>query len=85
MTMREYYLQVKAFELAEVDRAYYIHLQAFQNMRAGGQKKTGRGKTKPAYTKFHQFFNYRKAIDETVNKGKKRSGLLEKYVRREEG
>ena len=85
MTMREYCLQVKAFELSEVDEVYHIHLQAFQNMRAGGQKKVGKGKTKPAYTRFRQFFNYEKAVKEILHKGQKGNGLLEKYMRREDG
>lgn len=83
MTMQEYCLHVKAFELEEIDRVYHIHLQAFQNMRAGGQKKAGRGKTKPAYTRFRQFFDYKKAVSEVLHKEKKHSRLLEKYTRRE--
>ena len=82
MTIREYNLHIKAVNLAEIDKLYHIHMQAFQNMRAGGQKKAGKGKSKPAYSRFNQFFDYRKAVKE-VKKKEKGNGLLERYKRLE--
>lgn len=82
--MREYNIQMKAVELAEVDKLYHIHMQAFQNVRAGARKKVGKDKEKPAFPKFRQFFDYEDAVNRIVKKKKKSkfSSLMDYYRRK---
>lgn len=84
MTLREYNIHMRALDLAEVDRLYHIHMQAFQNVRAKAQKKVGRGKAKPAFSRFRQFFDYEKELRK-LQKEKKRSRYsdLMDYYRQE--
>ena len=74
---------MKAVELAEVDKLYHIHMQAFQNVRAGARKKVGKDKEKPAFPKFRQFFDYEDAVSRIMKKKKKSkfSGLMDYYRR----
>lgn len=64
MTIREYEIRVKALRLKEVDKDYRIHMQAFLNYSVQAQRKAGKNKTKPVYSKFKKFFDYEKAIRE---------------------
>lgn len=82
--MREYNIQMKAVELAEVDKLYHIHMQAFQNVRAGARKKAGKNKEKPAFPRFRQFFDYEDAVNMVMKRKKKSkfSGLMDYYRRK---
>ena len=54
LTIPEYQLMCKAYELAEVDRANERHQLAWLTVSAGATKKDGR----PVYKKFKNFFDY---------------------------
>ena len=54
LTIPEYQMLIKAYELAEVDRANVRHQQAWLTVSAGATKKDGR----PVYKKFKDFFDY---------------------------
>lgn len=69
MTLREYEIRIKALRLREVDKDYRVHMQAFLNYSVQAQKKAGKNKTRPVYSKFKKFFDYEKAIKEA--KGEK--------------
>jgi hypothetical protein len=53
---------MEAVRLKQVDMDYRNHLQAFLNFSVKAQKKTGKHKSKPVYTRFKKFFDYDKAI-----------------------
>lgn len=68
LTIPQYALMMKAAALKQVDLDYRNHLQAWLNFAAKAERKAGKGKTRPVYTTFQKFFNYRKAVEE-VDKG----------------
>ena len=70
LTIAEYKLLMDGVRLKEIDKDYRNHLQAFLNFSVRAEKKTGKGKSKPVYTKFKQFYDYEKEL-EKVNKKKK--------------
>lgn len=70
MTIYEYNLRIEAYELRHVDRLYEIHLQAFQNVRAGSKKSAGRGRMKYVFTNFKKFFDYEAALKAVSRKHK---------------
>ena len=57
LTIPEYNLLMEAAKLKMIDMDYRNHLQAFLNFAVKAEKRTGKGKSKPVYTKFKQFFN----------------------------
>jgi hypothetical protein len=61
--------------LKEVDKDYRNHLQAFLNFAAKAQKKAGKGKTRPVYSRFKKFYNY----EEEIKKAKKAKGEKSKF------
>lgn len=63
MTFYEYELRMKAYELKMIDEEYRIHRQAWVNREVKAEKKTGKNKMKPVYTKFKDFFDYEKMVD----------------------
>ena len=73
MTMPEYRLLMEAVRLKQVDFDYRNHLQAFLNFSVKAQKKSGKNKTKPVYSKFNRFYDYNAAIDEAKKAGKEKS------------
>ena len=88
LTMREYRMLIQAAELRWVDRRYFVHLQAFQNMRIKAVEGRGKG-TVPVYGSFDRFFNYEKEQD-MVMKGKDGgeetgiAGRVKQFLRRKE-
>lgn len=58
LTIPEYQLMCKAYELAEVDRANERHQLAWLTVSAGATKKDGR----PVYKKFKDFFDYEREL-----------------------
>lgn len=76
LSLYEYSLRMKAFNLAQVDSDYNMHLQAWLYHQAAATKNVGT-KDKPkqvlVYKKFEDFFNYKKRIEEI--EGKKQSKI----------
>lgn len=58
MTIPEYQLRMKAYQLKRVDHMYDIHMQAWANNMASQRRKNGR----PVYRRFEQFFDYKRAV-----------------------
>lgn len=71
LTIPEYLLLMEAVRLKQVDMDYRNHLQAFLNYSVKAQKKTGKNKSKPVYTKFKKFFDYEKALADVQKKESK--------------
>lgn len=69
MTIPEYRLLMEAVRLRQVDKDYRNHLQAFLNFAVKAEKKTGKNKSKPVYSKFKRFYDYEKEIEKAQNKG----------------
>lgn len=63
LTIPEYELQIKAYQLRSLDQQYNIHLQAWVNVMAGQTRKG-----KPLYRTFDKFFNYQKAEEKILGK-----------------
>ena len=72
MTIREYRLLMKANNLKNIDRDYRVHQLAWLTNAARATKSAGKGKRRPVYAKFSQFFDYRNAVRQALGK-KKRS------------
>lgn len=70
LTIPEYRLLMESVRLKQVDMDYRNHLQAFLNFVVKAEKKTGKHKSKPVYTKFKQFYNYEEEVDKIRNKKK---------------
>lgn len=73
LTIPEYLLLMEAVKLKQVDMDYRNHLQAFLNFSVKAQKKTGKHKSRPVYTRFKKFFDYEKAIANAKKKEKEQS------------
>ena len=73
LTMPEYELLMEAVRLKQVDMDYRNHLQAFLNFAVKAEKKSGKNKSKPVYSKFKKFYDYEKAIEKAKNPGKEKS------------
>lgn len=52
---------------------YRNHLQAFLNFAVKAEKKTGKNKSKPVFTKFKRFYNYEEEVKKVKNKGSEKS------------
>ena len=73
LTIPEYELLMDAVRLKEVDKDYRNHLQAYLNFAVKAEKKAGKGKSRPVYRRFKQFFDYEKALEKVTNKGEEKS------------
>lgn len=71
-------MKIKALEYAEVDQIYHLHLQAYLNMSAQAEKKSG-SKIKKVFDTFQKFFDYDAALDEVCReKNTKKKSILER-------
>lgn len=73
LTIPEYELLMKAEELKQVDLDYQAHRQAYLNFIVKAERKAGKGKTKPVYTTFKKFYNYKREVDRVLHPGKTES------------
>lgn len=76
---------MEAVRLKQVDMDYRNHLQAFLNFAVKAEKKAGKNKSKPVYTKFKKFYNYEEEIRKVTNKGKEKSRFsgIGKFLKKE--
>ncbi|MGL4642757.1 MAG: hypothetical protein ACRCVH_00455 [Vagococcus fluvialis] len=65
MTIREYEVMLKAYKLRNLDKEYFIHLQAFKNQEIKATKKVGK-QEKMVYKNFNEFFPYQKRENEIL-------------------
>lgn len=71
-------MKIKALEYAEVDQLYHLHLQAYLNMTAQAEKKSG-SKIKKVFDTFQKFFDYDAALEELSNeKSTKKKSILDR-------
>lgn len=65
---------------------YRNHLQAFLNFSVKAQKKTGKNKSKPVYSRFKKFYDYDKELEKAQRKSGKESRFsgIGKFLKREE-
>lgn len=64
---------------------YRLHKQAFLNFAVKAEKKVGKRKSRPVYTKFRKFYDYEKEIRQAMGE-KRLTGRfqgLEKLLRKE--
>ena len=73
LTIPEYRLLMEAVQLKQIDKDYRNHLQAFLNFAVKAEKKTGKNKTAPVYSRFKQFYDYEKELKKVQNKGNEKS------------
>lgn len=73
LTIPEYQLLMEAVRLKQVDMDYRNHLQAYLNFVVKAEKKTGKNKSKPVYSKFKRFYDYEKELAKVTNKGGEKS------------
>ena len=86
MTIPEYTLLMEAVRLKQVDMDYRNHLQAFLNFSVKAQKKAGKNKSKPVYSRFKKFYDYDKELEKARRKSGKESRFsgIGKFLKREE-
>lgn len=48
--------------MKQVDKDFRNHLQAFLNFSVRAEKKAGKHKTKPVYSRFEKFYDYEAEI-----------------------
>ncbi len=65
MTLYEYNMRMKAFQLRQVDRELEIHQQAWANWNVKAMKTQGK-KRVPVFGSFKQFFDYDSRIKEIL-------------------
>lgn len=86
LTIPEYTLLMEAVRLKHVDMDYRNHLQAFLNFSVKAEKKTGKNKSKPVYSRFKKFYDYEKELEKVQKKSGKESRFsgIGKFLKREE-
>ena len=84
LTIPEYNLLMEAVQLKQVDIDYRNHLQAYLNFAVKAEKKAGKGKTKPVYKKFKQFYDYEEEVQKITkkDKGKSRFSGIGKFLKK---
>ena len=76
---------MEAVKLKQIDIDYRNHLQAFLNFAVKAEKKSGKYKSKPVYTKFKQFYDYEREIEkakEKENNDKSRFSGIGKFLKK---
>lgn len=86
LTVPEYLLLMEAVRLKQVDKDYRNHLQAFLNFAVKAEKKVGKNKSKPVFTKFKKFYDYEAEQKKITNKGNEKSRFsgIGKFLRKGE-
>lgn len=84
LTIPEYSLLMEAVRLRQVDQDYRNHLQAYLNFAVKAEKKAGKNKTKPVYSRFKRFYDYEKELEKAKNPGGTQGRLsgLSKFLKK---
>lgn len=79
LTIAQYEILMEAVRLKQFDMDYRQHLQAYLNFQVKAEKKAGKGKSRPVYRRFKQFFDYEARLNEIKGnkKGSRFSGIGE--------
>lgn len=77
---------MEAVRLKQVDIDYRNHLQAFLNFAVKAEKRAGKGKSKPVYSKFKKFYDYESEIRKakTGESAQGRFSGIGKFLKKEE-
>jgi hypothetical protein len=77
---------MKAERLKQIDLDYRNHLQAFLNFAVKAEKKTGKNKSVPKFSKFKQFYNYAKELKNAFGENETNSRLdgFSSFLKKEE-
>lgn len=70
LTIPEYNLLMETLKLRMLDESLHEHKQAYLNFAVQAEKKVGKGKTKPVYRKFKDFFDYDKELKKIKDRKK---------------
>lgn len=70
LTLYEYQMRMKAFNLARIDKEHDMHLQAWLNHAVTATKEQNK-KQVPVYKKFKDFYDYEKRSKEVEGKKQK--------------
>ena len=81
LTIPEYNLLMEAVKLREVDKDYRNHLQAFLNFAVKAEKKSGKNKRRPVYSRFIKFFDYEAALRKVQKKEESRFANVSRYLK----
>ena len=81
LSIEEYNLKMKVYQLKRLDIEYFIHLQAWTNAVAKNRKKNG----SPQFSNFKQFFNYEERQNEILGKKKTFSNINRRVIEYERG
>lgn len=76
LEFHEYALRMRAFNLSEVDKKYYMHLQAWLNHQVTATEERGK-KQVPVFKSFKQFFDFEKELKEI--EGEKVKQITDKH------
>ena len=71
LTFPEYEQLMEAARLKQIDMDYRNHLQAYLNFSVKAEKKAGKGKTKPVFTTFKKFYDYKEELEKAKGGEKK--------------
>lgn len=74
LTIAQYEIMMDALDLRMLDQDLHEHRQAFLNFAVQAEKKAGKGKTRPVYRKFRQFFDYDTELKKIKSRKKKIEG-----------
>lgn len=72
LTIAQYEVMMEALELRMLDQDLHEHRQAFLNFAVQAEKKAGKGKTRPVYRRFKQFFDYDTELAKIKNRKRKK-------------
>lgn len=73
LTIAQCDILMEAVDLMMLDQNHHEHRQAFLNFAAQAEKKAGKGKKKPVYRRFKQFFDYDRELEKVKNRRKKKN------------
>ncbi len=63
LSLREYSLRMKSYQLQRIDKENEMHMQAWLNNMAGATKEQGK-KQVPVFKSYKDFFDYEKRLEE---------------------
>lgn len=75
---------MQAARLQQIDLDYRNHLQAYLNFAVKAQKKSGKGNSRPVFSRFKRFYDYEQEIEKATasSGGKSRFSGLVNFLRK---
>lgn len=69
LTLKEYQVRMKAYQLKKIDKEFDMHYQAWVNNQVKAAKEMGK-KSVPVYKKFKDFYDYEARMKEIHDPGR---------------